>query len=86
VLDGVDAELACDAGTDVVAEGGLDPSGSKPVGETELAEADPGIDPIAVGLAVPDVLLLWVDVGLSSLTPKPRKFVSNDGQECSFYG
>jgi hypothetical protein len=72
VLEGVDAESACDAGTEVVAELGLEPSGSKPVGETELAEADPGIDPIVVGLGAAEVLLLWVDVGLSLLTPKPR--------------
>lgn len=72
MLEGVDAESACDAGTEVVAELGLEPSGSKPVGETELAEADPGIDPIVVGLAAAEVLLLWVDVGLSLLTPKPR--------------
>jgi hypothetical protein len=72
VLEVVDDELACDAGSEVVAEDGLDSSGSKPVGETELAEADPGIDPIVVGLAAAEVLLLWVDVGLSLLTPKPR--------------
>ncbi len=72
MLEGVDAESACDAGTEVVAELGLEPSGSKPVGETELAEADPGIDPIVVGLAAAEVLLLWVDVGLSLFTPKPR--------------
>ncbi len=72
MLEGVDAELACDAGTEVVAELGLEPSGIKPEGETELAEADPGIDPIVVGLAAAEVLLLWVDVGLSLLTPKPR--------------
>lgn len=60
---------------EVVAEESPDPTGSKAVGVTELvdalAEADPSIGAVFVGLLVAEVLLLAVEVEVSSLIPKP---------------
>ncbi len=67
--------VGCGPDAETVAEDGPDPSGSKAFRVTELVdaleEADPSIDPVLVGLPVAEALLLAVEVGLSSLTPKP---------------
>jgi len=75
VPEGPAAVVGCRPDADLFVEDGTDPSGSKAVRVTELAdafaEADPGIVAVFVGLPVAEALLLAVEAELSPLTPKP---------------